>query len=155
MPNYTEYKLLTIVNPSSTCTKIELLRVLNHLRNVVGFTNVYTCWFEGFDTLEHRHMHAIIKKTKMFDSLAFATASSKFKRSKIKWVEYGPSDEDDPTPIELFKELDHTKFTFDLSNFNTQCHFNYTALEYKYKEHDQLCRFINNYTLSPSSIPFV
>lgn len=156
--DYTDYKLLTIVNPASTASKVELLRVANHLRNIVGYTNIYLYWFEGYNMPEyHRHVHIIIKKKNVND---IPKMSAAFKKQKLRWMEYSYNEDDEP--IELTHEIDTSKFTFNIKSFTSQNHFDYTRTDYRWKECDEFNEkkdiFLSNkpiFILSSCSIPFM
>lgn len=135
-----DYKFLTIVNPSNNFDKLPLLRVYNHLRKIIGFSNAHTMWYEGFDIPDkHHHLHAIIKKTEMPDREKISAA---FKKSKCKWLEYSYDIHTDD-PVEIEQDLDLTKFNFKLTEIKDNGHLQYLIHEYKFKEQEQLCDFID------------
>ena len=59
--NIKEYTLLTIKNPNNQASKIDIIRVLYHLRDIIGFSNILKKCFET-GKQDQLHIHALIKK---------------------------------------------------------------------------------------------
>lgn len=139
--SYNDYTLLTIKNPSSRATKVELLRVLYHLRDIVGFTTILKKCFET-GKQNQKHIHALIKKKYPTEDL-IKKYSKIYKTKKLKYFEVVPIDEEMDEP-ELFEFcLDTSKFNWHLSKIEDDAHFNQLRYEYMDKEKYKNCQFID------------
>ena len=88
--SYKDYTLLTIKNPSNQATKIDLLRILYHLRDILGFSTILKKTFEN-GKQNQIHIHAIIKK-KMPTKELIQKYSKAYKQRKLKYLEVLPGD---------------------------------------------------------------
>jgi hypothetical protein len=144
--------MLTIKNPSNTMTKGYLLCVLHSLSKSIGFAMPEIYWFET-GKQNQQHIHSIVKKKLTKDNIP--KMSKTFKTSKTTIVSICPDEYDEPVLIE--NKLNHNCLTFHISPITSKGHYQQVTEEYRYKEADYRCDFIEDkppFTLSPSSLPF-
>lgn len=141
-PIYIKYKMLTLKNPSNTCLDEDLLRVEYHMRGLVGYSKVIHQWFES-GKQNQRHLHCIIEKSQMPDKLKLGKISSSFKRTVLKYLDFGQSDEDPNAPIcSIVCKLPLKKYLWHLSEFDSDLHYKYVKDDYCKKE--QLVRYMSS-----------
>lgn len=145
-PLYVKYKLLTLKNPSNTCLDEDLLRVEYHMRGLIGYSNVLHQWFEN-GKQNQRHLHCIIEKAQMPDKLKLGKISSSFKRTIIKYLDFGPSAEASNSPLcSVVCKLPLKKYLWNLTPFQSDVHFMYVKNDYSKKEK------MSRYNASPQFI---
>lgn len=145
--------MLTLKNPSNTFHKIDLLRVLYTLSEKLSFAMPSIYWFET-GKQNQIHIHCILKK-KLNDQF-IKNSSKTFKQMKTRFTE--ASFDEAGEPVLLIKKLDHKTLTFHISPITSKGHYLEVTEEYRFKETDYRCEFIEDnppYTLSPSSLPFM
>lgn len=130
---YAEYKLLTIKNPSSTCDDSDLLRVAYHLRSLIGYSEIKKEWFER-GKQNQRHIHLVIKKFQMPSQEKLAKISASFKRGKYRWTEIHQANEGRPEPTLIEWSCSLRNFTWYLSEFKSNDHYDYVVNDYFMKE---------------------
>lgn len=134
-----EYSFLRIKNPNNKATKVDLGRVVFHLMDIIGFSEIDVSWYET-GKQNQQHLHLIIKK-KMPNEKQLEQMSKTFKTKKMRWYEYGdPPDEEDFGSI-LVHKMDTKQFTWELTQIEDKAHFNRIKYEYRFKE--QKCDFVD------------
>lgn len=138
---YSNYSLLTIKNPSNQATKVDILRVLHHLKDIVGYSTILKKCFET-GKQNQLHIHALIKKQYPNEDL-IKKYSKIYKTKKLKYHEVVRASpyNDDPELIEL--NLDTSKFNWKLTKIEDNAHFNELRYEYMEKELQKKCDFID------------
>lgn len=131
-----EYSFLRIKNPSNNATKAELGRVVYHLMDIIGFTEIDVMWYET-GKQNQQHLHLIIKK-KMPTEKQLEQMSKSFKQKKIKWYEYGPENESagETFGAVIVHKMDTKSFNWNLSEIRDRLHYNEIKYEYRFKELD-------------------
>lgn len=140
-PLYNNYTLLTIKNPNNQASQLDLLRVLHHLKDIVGFSTIFKKCFET-GKQNQKHIHAIIKKKYPTDDL-IKKYSSIYKLKKLKYLEPVQSGEDSEEPELIEQTIDTKQFTWRLTNITDNAHFNQLRYEYMEKELVKKCHFID------------
>lgn len=139
--SYSEYTLLTIKNPNNQATRTESLRLLYHLKDIIGFSNILQKCFET-GKQNQNHIHALIKKKYPTEDL-IKKYSKIYKTKKLKYLEEvqaGPFS-DEPELIE--RTIDTKQFNWHLSKIEDDAHFNRLRYEYMQKELEKKCNFID------------
>lgn len=133
-PIYIRYKLLTLKNPSNTCSDEDLLRVEYHMRGLIGYSKVLHQWFES-GKQNQKHLHLIIEKSQMPSKEKLGKISSSFKRTIIKYLEFVQSN---PSPdaklMSLVQKLPLKAYLWHLNEFQSDLHFQYVRNDYRKKE---------------------
>lgn len=142
---YTEYSFLTIKNPSNNLDKEELVRVVYHLRNIVGFSKIHCMWYET-GKQDQQHIHVIIKKRFPKEENDLKKMYKTFKQRKLRYYKYYALTESMNVSrlgdlVEY--EIDTNKVTFMLSRFENQAHLYEVLYEYRFKEISGLADFID------------
>lgn len=129
---YIDRKFLTVKCPSNNTTDGDLLRVVYFLREIVGFSEIVKYEFEN-GKQNQRHIHVIIKKTRMPSEEELGKMSKKFKLKKLKHlqetyepsnIDWNPESEEEPAyRTRLIEwEVDLKKYTWHLSDIKDQEH---------------------------------
>lgn len=135
--NYEAVTMLTIKNPDNKMDKEELMRVLYHLKSIVGFSNILYCWFEN-GKQNQQHIHSIILK-KMPHADEIKKMSKSFKQKKLKYLRYFAEAEEQNIfglGDMVTYEVDTSRINWMLSSFSSQCHLAEVIHEYRFKELD-------------------
>ncbi len=129
---YSDYTLLTIKNPDNQATKSDLLRILYHLRDILGYSLIHKKSFEK-GKQNQIHIHAIIKK-KMPSEANIQKYSKAYKLRKLKYLEIFQGDplHEDPEIIEF--QVDTKKFIWHISKIEDAEHFHRLNQQYLDKE---------------------
>lgn len=136
---YSDYSMLTVKNPTSKATKVDLLRVLYHLKDIVGFSNIKKKCFET-GKQNQLHIHAIVKKKYPSEDL-IKKYSKLYKTKKLKYYEEVPNDPlfDEPELIEQI--IDTSKFNWYISEITDEAHLK--RLEFEYLKKEGIVEFID------------
>ena len=133
--NYKALSMLTIKNPNNRLDKEELMRVLFHLKGIVGFSLIYFAWYE-MGKQEQQHIHAIFKKTPPKEEEIMKMSKS-FKQKKLRYLRYFA--ESEPLHVSglgdmLTYEVDLSNVNWKITGFDSQGHLNRVIYEYRFKE---------------------
>lgn len=131
-----EYSFLRVKNPNNKATRAELCRVVYHLMDIIGFTEIDFMWYE-MGKQGQQHVHAVIKK-KMPTNAELGKMSKSFKLRKMKWFEYGIPNEEAGETIgtPIVHKMDTKQFNWNLSEITDKLHYNEIKYEYRFKEND-------------------
>lgn len=135
--NYEALTMLTIKNPDNKMDKEELMRVLYHLKSIVGFSTILYCWYEN-GKQGQQHIHSIILK-KMPRQEEIKKMSKSFKQKKLRYLRYFAEAEDHNIwglGDMVTYEVDTSKINWMLSSFENQSHLAEVIHEYRFKELD-------------------
>lgn len=129
-----EYSFLRVKNPNNQATKAELCRVVYHLMDIIGFSDIDIMWYEK-GKQNQQHIHAIIKK-KMPTDKQLQQMSKTFKTKKMKWFEYGQECEElgETIGTPIIHKMDTAAFNWQLTEIKDKQHYNEIKYEYRFKE---------------------
>jgi len=135
--NYTAVSMLTIKNPNNRLDKEELMRVLFHLKGIVGFSVIYCAWYE-MGKQEQQHIHAIIKKAPPTKEDIMKMSKS-FKQKKLRYIKYYAQAEEISISAlgdMVDYEVDTSNVNWKITGFESLGHLNRVLYEYRFKELD-------------------
>lgn len=127
-----EYSLLRVKNPNNQATKQDLARVVYHLMDIIGFSEIDVIWYER-GTQDQQHIHAIIKK-KMPCPEDIAKMNKIFKTKKMKWFEYGQESPFETFGAVLVHKKDTSDYNWNISEIMNEEHYLRIKWEYRFKE---------------------
>ena len=133
--NYKALSMLTIKNPNNRLDKEELMRVLFHLKGIVGFSLVYFAWYETGKQCQ-QHIHAVIKKAPPTDEEIMKMSKS-FKQKKLRYLRYFAESETlhvSQLGDMLTYEVDLSNINWKITGFDSLGHLNQVIYEYRFKE---------------------
>ena len=133
--NYKALSMLTIKNPNNRLDKEELMRVLFHLKDIVGFSLIYFAWYE-MGKQEQQHIHAVIKKTPPKEEEIMKMSKS-FKQKKLRYLRYIAESEIlhvSQLGDMLTYEVDLSNVNWKITGFESLGHLNQVLYEYRFKE---------------------
>ncbi len=135
--NYSAVSMLTIKNPNNRLDKEELMRVLFHLKGIVGFSTIYCAWYE-MGKQEQQHIHAIIKKAPPTEEDIMKMSKS-FKQKKLRYLVYQAQAEEISISAlgdMVTLEVDTSNVNWKITGFDSLGHLNRVLYEYRFKELD-------------------
>ncbi len=133
--NYKTVSMVTLKNPNNRLDKEELMRVLFHLKDIVGFSTIYFAWYE-MGKQEQQHIHAVVKKTPPTEQEIMKMSKS-FKQKKLRYLRYIAESEIlhvSQLGDMLTYEVDTSNVNWKITGFDSLGHLNRVIYEYRFKE---------------------
>lgn len=127
-----EYSLLRVKNPNNQATKEDLCRVVYHLMDIIGFSEIDILWYETGEQ-DQQHIHAVIKK-KMPSEEEIAKMNKSFKQKKMKWFEYGIESPYERIGSVIVHKQDTSQYNWNISAIKDKEHYLRIKWEYRFKE---------------------
>jgi len=111
------------------------MRVLYHLKGIVGFSTIYCAWYE-MGKQEQQHIHAVVKKTPPTEEEIMKMSKS-FKQKKLRYLRYIAESETlnvSQLGDMLTYEVDLSNINWKITGFDSLGHLNRVIYEYRFKE---------------------
>lgn len=137
---YNKLSMLTVKCPSNRADETDLLRVVYHLQDIIGFSTILNQWFED-GKQKQKHIHLIIKKQYPSEDL-IKKMSKSYKLKQIRYMEIVNGDPESLNPVYINRFLNPKDYTWHISEIKDEEHLSFLREVYQNKE-KFICNFID------------